>query len=325
MASCDLCGRHCRIDRNIKTGRCGQSAELRAARAALHFWEEPCISGKNGSGTVFFSGCSLHCVFCQNHSIAADRVSPKNPAVSGTGKTVSVERLSEIFLELQDKGAHNINLVTPTHFIPQIAAALTRAKNQGLFLPIVYNTGSYETVEALKMLDGLIDIYLPDLKYYSSELSARYSDAPDYFSCAASAIDEMFRQAGTPEFFTDDYLSARSSVSPTEPDLTDLSENCLMKRGVIVRHLLLPGCVEDSKKILLYLHRTYGDSVFVSIMSQYTPMPGINYPELARRITEEEYDELTDFALSLKMENVFIQDTDTAQESFIPAFDLKGI
>ncbi len=340
MKSCNLCNRHCHVDRNETVGYCGQTAKLRAARAALHFWEEPCISGKNGSGPVFFSGCSLHCIFCQNYGIAMDSaiseksaaprcpITTKKSAGSITGKTISVERLSEIFLELQEKGAHNINLVTPSHFIPQIVSALTLSKSRGLSLPIVYNTGSYETVDALKMLDGLVDIYLPDLKYHSPRLSTRYSHAPDYFSCASEAIQEMFRQVGRPQF--DSNICA---------ELPELSENSLMKRGMIVRHLLLPGCLKDSKNILSYLYHTYGDSVFVSIMSQYTPMPQLatgtsgmasplffeRYPELTRRVTKKEYDELTDFALSLGMENVFIQDMDVAQDSFIPAFDLEGI
>lgn len=328
MSSCSLCNRHCHINRNITAGYCGQTAALRAARAALHFWEEPCISGKNGSGAVFFSGCGLRCVYCQNHKIALD--SPKTaPALSaGSGKTISIERLAEIFLELQEKGAHNINLVTPTHFIPQIISALTLAKRQGMTLPVVYNTGSYETVEALKMLDGLIDIYLPDLKYCSAKLSARYSDAPDYFSCACDAIAEMFRQVGTPRFCPDKFADAENE-----------SESRLMKKGVIVRHLALPGSVEDSEKVLEYLYHTYGNSIYVSIMSQYTPMPFLfsdsqnktassrssQYPELTRRISRKEYDRLIDFAISLGMENAFIQERTVAKESFIPAFDMEGI
>ncbi len=391
MASCDLCNRHCHADRNNSVGYCGQTAQLRAARAALYFWEEPCISGKNGSGAVFFSGCSLRCIFCQNHEIATDLVSANSTYTSGTGKTISIERLSEIFLELQEKGAHNINLVTPTHFVPQIISALFHAKEHGLSLPIVYNTGSYETVETLKMLDGLVDIYLPDLKYYSPELSLRYSNAPDYFACASATIAEMFRQVGMPQFYplsgskvpapsnsvgtsenintpesiigpesisapdsisdpesisTPDSISPSNSISthecaysPQAADLTELSENSLMKKGVIVRHLLLPGCIEDSKKVLSYLYQTYGDSIFVSIMSQYTPMPFLSsgqsvpapsphtsrYAKLNRRITEKEYNELTNYAISLGMENAFIQEMDAAEESFIPAFDLKGI
>ncbi len=328
MLSCDLCGRHCHINRNLSPGACGQGSSLRAARAALHFWEEPCISGINGSGTVFFSGCSLRCVFCQNHSIAAD--SPYSGKVSG--RAVSIERLAEIFLKLQEKGAHNINLVTPSHFIPQIALALTQAKQRGLTLPIVYNTGSYETVPALKMLDGLIDIYLPDLKYCSSELSGLYSNAPDYFSCAALAIGEMFRQVGTPRF-SENPLFSDDTISDAE-----LSENHLMTRGVLVRHLLLPGCLEDSRKVLSYLHHTYGSNIFVSIMNQYTPMPSLfsfveglppekaaSFARLTRPVTEKEYDALIDYAISLGMENVFIQEGETAAESFIPAFDGEGL
>lgn len=327
MRSCNLCHRHCHVDRNHMTGYCRQTANLRAARAALHFWEEPCLSGTKGSGTVFFSGCCLCCVFCQNHEIAMDSANPDMPSAPGTGKEITIERLAEIFLELQEKGAHNINLVTPSHFIPQIVSALILSKNQGLILPVVYNTGSYETVEALKMLDGLVDIYLPDLKYCSSELSARYSNTPDYFSCACKAIEEMFRQAGEPKFLSDG-----------SSDLSELSEHSLLQKGVIVRHLLLPGCLEDSKKVLTYLYQTYGDSVFISIMSQYTPMKHLfsgtdmthvshlnQYPELTRRVTKTEYDALTDFALSLGIENAFIQEMDVAEESFIPSFRFEGL
>lgn len=293
--ACKLCPRECGADRDITTGFCGEKNEIKAARAALHMWEEPCISGENGSGTVFFSGCVLRCVFCQNGNIAN----------GSTGKIISSERLVEIFLELQEKGANNINLVTPTHFVPQIIDALKAAKLRGLNIPIVYNTGSYENVETIRALSGLVDIYLPDLKYFSSELSAKYSKASDYFYHASKAIDEMVKQVGEPTF----------------------DENGIMQNGVIVRHLLLPGCVEDSKKVVKYLYEKYGDSIFIGIMNQYTPMPGIGekYPELNRKITDEEYDELVDYAIELGVENGFIQEGDTALESFIPDFDMEGI
>lgn len=296
LKACTLCPRECGANRiEGHAGYCGQTGRIMAARASLHMWEEPCISGQNGSGTVFFSGCSLGCVYCQNHAIASGRA----------GRAVSIERLSEIFLELQEKGAHNINLVTPTHFIPQIAEGLTLAKNNGFSLPVVYNTGSYEKAESLKLLDGLIDIYLPDLKYHSSELSQRYSQAADYFLYASQAIAEMFRQVGRPVF--DDASG-------------------LMKRGMIIRHLVLPGCVRDSKKILKYLYRTYGDAVYISILNQFTPVPGLdNYPELNRAITDREYNAVVDFAVSLGIENGFIQEGGTASESFIPPFDGEGI
>lgn len=319
LKSCDLCCRHCHIDRlSGKTGYCGQSAVLRAARAALHFWEEPCISGKEGSGAVFFSGCSLRCVFCQNHSIA----------IGQTGKELSVHHLAEIFLRLQEEQhANNINLVTPTHFIPQIADALTEAKKNGLILPVVYNTGSYETVSALSMLDGLVDIYLPDLKYNSPALSVRYANTSDYFECACLALAEMYRQVGTPQFHVrPDSTKAVFQSAPGDQTLSDLSETALLSRGMIVRHLLLPGHAEDSIRIIRYLAQTYQDRVFLSIMNQYTPMSGLDaYPELQRTVTDAEYDTVIDEILSLGLENVFIQEGSTAEESFIPPFDCEGL
>lgn len=296
MQDCTLCPRDCHANRlSGQLGYCGQTAELTAARAALHFWEEPCISGSNGSGTVFFSGCSLKCVFCQNHDIA----------LGEKGKTISLDRLGEIFIELQKQGAHNINLVTPSHFIPQIRYALIKAKSMGLTLPIVYNTGSYENVSSLRMLEGLIDIYLPDLKYFSPELSKSYSHAPDYFEKATAAIVEMFRQVGRPQF----------------------DENSgLMKKGVIVRHLLLPGQSKDSKKILRYLHENYKNDIYVSIMNQYTPLPHVStIPELNRRVTSSEYDRIVHFAEAIGIEQGFIQEGSAADESFIPPFNYEGI
>lgn len=293
---CRLCPRECGADRTTgEIGYCGEGNSLRVARAALHMWEEPCISGETGSGTVFFTGCSLRCVFCQNNTIAGGIV----------GKTISTERLAEIFLELQQKGACNINLVTATHFVPQIITALKSAKAQGLTIPIVYNCGGYEKVETLRLLEGLIDIYLPDLKYHSTHLSTRYSSAPDYFEKASLAISEMVRQVGRPYF-----------------DET----TGLMKRGVIVRHLLLPKRLTDSKKIMSYLYRTYKDDIYVSIMSQYTPMGTFpEMPELNRRVFKKEYDSLINYCLELGIENGFIQEGEVASESFIPPFDLEGV
>lgn len=294
--NCRLCPRECNADRkNGQKGYCGEDNSLRVARAALHMWEEPCISGSTGSGTVFFSGCSLHCVFCQNIAISEGTV----------GKTITPKHLVGIFLELQEKGACNINLVTPGHFIPQIICALKQAKADGLFLPIVYNTGSYEKVESLRLLDGLIDIYLPDLKYVSSRLSARYSNAPDYFAVASAAIAEMFRQVGKPVWDT---------------------KTGLLKRGIIVRHLLLPKRLADSKKVVNYLYHTYQDAVYLSIMNQYTPMRVFSdMPELNRRVFHKEYNALIDYCLSIGIQNAFVQEGETASESFIPPFDLKGI
>lgn len=296
MSDCTLCPRRCHANRAAgQTGFCGQTAQLRAARAALHFWEEPCISGGCGSGTVFFSGCSLQCIFCQNHEIA----------LGESGKVISVERLSQIFLGLQDKGAANINLVTAGHFIPQICRALELSKADGLSIPIVYNTGSYEEAASLRLLEGLIDIWLPDLKYFSSDLSARYSSAPDYFQAATAAIAEMFRQ--TPAVVFD-------------------SKTGLMQRGIIVRHLMLPGQAADSKKILRYLHTTYGDAIYISIMNQYTPLAGVSeIPELNRKVAPEEYRRVLDFADRIGIENGFMQEDGTAAESFIPPFDYEGV
>ena len=254
--NCNLCPRECGVDRaSGQLGVCGQTEELKVARAALHYWEEPCISGEEGSGAVFFSGCPLHCVFCQNENIANGT----------TGKKIMVPRLSEIFLELQEKGANNINLVTPGHFVPQIIKALDRARADGLFLPVVYNTSSYENVDTIRMLEGYVDIYLPDFKYMDSRLSARYSHAPDYAKVAKAAVAEMVRQTGKASFLQED-------------------EDGLIKRGTIVRHLTLPGCMEDSKSVLKYLHETYGDTIYISIMNQFTPLSNLEkYPEGSQR------------------------------------------
>ena len=298
MEKCTLCPRNCFVNRKLgEKGICGQSSTLKVARAALHFWEEPCISGEKGSGAVFFSGCALHCVFCQNQEIANGSV----------GKEISKERLSEIFLELQEKGANNINLVTPGHFAPQIVPAIERARNQGLNLPIVYNTSSYENVDSIRKLEGIVDIYLPDFKYMSSSLSKKYSHAPDYSEVAKKVLAEMVRQTGAASFYEKEGQE-------------------LMQRGVIVRHLILPGCMEDSKNIIRYLHDAYGDTIYLSIMNQFTPLKNVEkYPELNRKLTEDEYDEVVDFAIDLGVENGFIQEGETAEESFIPDFNCEGV
>lgn len=310
FASCALCPRACHVDRLAgETGYCGQTARLRAARAALHMWEEPCLSGAVGSGAVFFSGCNLRCVYCQNHDIALGQ----------TGKEISVERLAEIFLELQQKGAANIDLVTPTPYIPLIAAALKLARDGGLSLPTVCNCGGYESAEALKMLDGLVDIYLPDLKYVSPELSARYSHADDYFEKARIALAEMFRQCGPVEFY------CPPPAAPSDQAVYP-ADTPLLRRGMMVRHLVLPGQVKDSKKVLHYLRDTYGNDIYVSVMCQYTPLPHVaDIPELDRRVTSAEYQRVVEYCLRLGMENVYIQEGDVARESFIPPFDLSGL
>ncbi len=340
MKKCMLCPRKCGADRlSGHIGYCGETAEIRAARAALHMWEEPCISGSNGSGAVFFSGCNMKCVFCQNHDIASSEI----------GRPISSERLSDIFLELQEKHANNINLVTPSHFVPQICKSLIRAKDNGLSIPVIYNTSSYECVETLRMLDGLIDVYLPDLKYFSSDLSRRYSNAPDYFPVASAAIAEMFRQVGTPVFENEvlydghpadsvynlDHKNNDIHGETSSPENTDrcsessdydISESEIIKKGVIVRHLCLPGSTNDSKAVLKYLFDTYGNDIYVSIMSQYTPLEQMQSdPVLGRKLTDSEYNDVVDFCISVGMENAFIQDGETASESFIPAFDYKGL
>ena len=291
---CSLCPRMCNIDREVTTGYCGVKQTLRVARAALHFWEEPCISGEEGSGAVFFTGCNLRCVFCQNYQIAR----------AEQGKEITVERLSEIFLELQEKKADNINLVTATHYVPQVVEALKLAKLQGLHIPVVYNCGGYETVETLKLLEGLVDIYLPDFKYVDSERAKRYSHAENYPEAAKTALAEMVRQQPRAEF----------------------DERGMMKKGVIVRHLMLPGGIKDSKAVVKYLYETYGNQIFVSLMNQYTPLPHVtDYPEINRKLKKFEYDRLVDYAIALGVENGFIQEGETAEESFIPAFTNEGV
>ena len=284
----------CNVDREITTGYCGVKKTLRVARAALHFWEEPCISGEEGSGAVFFTGCNLRCVFCQNFQIAR----------AEQGKEITVERLSEIFLELQEQKANNINLVTATHYVPQVVEALKIAKEKGLHIPVVYNCGGYETVETLKLLEGLVDIYLPDFKYVDHDRAKRYSRAEDYPEAAKKALAEMVRQQPEAEF----------------------DERGIMKKGVIVRHLMLPGGIKDSKAVVKYLYETYGNQIFISLMNQYTQLHNVaDYPEIDRKLKKFEYDRLVDYAISLGVENGFIQEGETAEESFIPAFTNEGV
>lgn len=298
---CTLCPRACHVDRTAgQKGRCHVDAQIRVARAALHMWEEPCLSGRSGSGAVFFSGCALGCIFCQNREIASGKA----------GLVIPEARLSEIFLELQEKGANNINLVTAGHYVPQVIRALACAKSQGLRIPIVYNSSGYEKAETLRQLEGLIDIYLPDLKYLTPELAAAYSHAPDYPQYAMEAISEMVRQQPQAEFMPED----RTEASP------------IMRRGVIVRHLLLPGHVREAKKVVGYLHETYGDQIYISMMNQYTPMSEkFADPNLNRRVTKREYERLLDYAAEIGVENGFYQEGATADESFIPEFDYEGV
>ena len=296
--NCRLCARACGADRTVRAGRCGMTDKIMAARAALHFWEEPCLSGTRGAGTVFFSGCPLGCIFCQNRPIALGKA----------GREITTERLAEIFLELQEKGAHNIDLVTPTHYVPSIIEAVRTARRgprEPLTIPVVYNTASYEMPETIRSLKDTVDIWLPDLKYDEPELSDKLARAPDYFEVACRAIDEMVALAGPPVF----------------------DEEGLLKRGVIVRHLILPGHVRSSIRILRYLHETYGDAIIVSVMNQYTPMPGVGeiLPELGRKVTRREYERVLDAALEMGLERAYYQEGGTAKESFIPAFDGEGL
>lgn len=295
LKDCTMCPRECHADRlEDKRGYCGMSSTVFAARAALHMWEEPCISGEKGSGAVFFSGCGLRCCFCQNREIA----------IGDCGKEISIERLADIFLELEQKGAANLNLVTGAHYVPQILLALEDARRRGCMLPVVYNSSGYEKVETLQMLKGYVDVYLPDLKYLDQDLAKMFSHAPDYPEKAAAAIEEMVNQTGSCEFRADGYI----------------------KKGTIVRHLILPGHTRNSIRVLDYLHKTYGDKIYISIMNQYTPVfHQEKYPELNRKVTAREYQKVLDAAMEMGVENGFFQEGETAKESFIPAFDYEGI
>ncbi len=293
LKKCTLCPRECRADRETSQGFCGGGLLPRAAKAYLHMWEEPCISGTKGSGTVFFSGCSLKCCFCQNYRISAENF----------GREITVKRLSEIFLELQDKGAHNINLVSPTHYVPQIITALDMCRDK-LHIPVAYNCGGYEKTETIEMLRGYIDIFMPDMKYYSSELSEKYSAAPDYFEYASKAIAKMIEIAGEPVF----------------------DENGILQSGVIIRHMVLPTHRRDSEEILKKLYELYGkDSFLLSLMSQYTPFyKSCEHKEINRRISTYEYEKVSQLARELGF-NGFMQERSSAKEEYTPDFDLIGI
>ncbi len=292
---CKLCPRECGTARSKgNIGLCGCDNTLRVARIAPHYFEEPPISGDNGSGAIFFSGCNLKCIFCQNYNIST----------LNFGKEISIEELANKMVLLQNKGCHNINLVTPTQYIPHIKESIILAKSKGLNIPIVYNTSGYEKVESLKLLDGLIDIYLPDLKYFDDFLAMKYSKAPHYFDFASAAIKEMYRQVGNPVF----------------------DDNGLLKKGLIVRHLLLPEEKEDSKKIIKYLYDTYKDNIYISIMNQYTPLKQVEHIDsLNHKVLESDYDEVIDYACNLGVVNAFMQVGETQKESFIPDFDLTGV
>lgn len=294
LDNCTLCPRNCGVDRENSLGYCRSSDKIKIARRALHYWEEPCISGENGSGAVFFSGCNMRCVYCQNKEISQDCF----------GKEITVERLAEIFFDLQEKGALNINLVTPTHFLPGIKKAITASRKMGMSLPIVYNTSCYEKPEAVRYMQDVVDIWLPDYKYPDIRGAQRYSKAPDYSLWADKALDEMVKICPEPVF----------------------SQDGMMEKGVIVRHLVLPGRVEEAKQVIKKIYSKYGNSVYLSIMRQYTPCSDLSlYPEIDRKITEREYREVLNYALDIGVENGFIQEGESADESFIPPFDLEGV
>lgn len=295
MAACMLCPRCCGVDRGAgERGFCGAEDTVHVARAALHPWEEPCLAGKHGAGTVFFSHCALRCVYCQNRAISGPQ---------GVGLPVSIERLTEIFLELQQQGAGTLDLVTPSHYAPQIVAALRRAREIGLHLPVVYNCGGYESLDTLRLLHGWVDVYLPDFKYYSSYYAVRYSGAADYFEVASDAVAEMLRQTGTPVF----------------------DESGLLTGGVLVRHLMLPTLGGDTRQVLRHLAERFGDRILVSLMRQYTPC-GVSecYPEIDRTVTGVEYDEAVEWFTSLGLTG-YLQEGAAIGESFIPTWNGEGV
>ena len=297
---CRLCPRECNARRNNDAlGVCSESSRLMVTRAALHMWEEPCISGEKGSGAVFFAGCPLKCVFCQNYEISR-----------GTfGKEISVERLSDIFMELQDKGANNINLVTPTHYVPHIVRAAELARGNGLNIPFVYNSSGYEKRDTLEQLRDIVDIFLPDFKYFSEDTASLFSKAPDYPEVAMKAIDKMYEMVGAP------------SLDPVTG---------IIKKGVIVRVLVLPAHINEAIQIVRYLHDKYADSIYISIMSQYTPLPNIlpsgsEYDCLRRSLTKREYEKVLNATLDMGVTNAFFQEGAVNKESFIPPFNLEGV
>jgi len=292
MSLCNLCPKNCNANRTDKVGFCGANKNIKVAKAYLHEWEEPFISGTNGSGTVFFSHCNLKCVFCQNYKISAE----------GFGKNLSQDELYGVFKNLEQQGAHNVNLVTPTHYVPYILPVLQKFK-QNSSLPIVYNCGGYEKVETLKMLDGLVDVYLPDMKYVDSRISQKYSHVSDYFDVNTQAVLEMKRQ---------------------QPQ--DIFEGDLIKKGVVIRHLVMPNLVDQSKKILDWVCNNLGKNTLVSLMAQYQPFyRACEFDEINRKITEREYNRVLDYADQLEMTNILCQERASSNEKYVPSFDLQGV
>lgn len=294
ITNCNLCPRRCGVNRTKRVGFCGAGEKVRIALVSLHQWEEPCLVGEKGAGTVFFSYCSLRCVYCQNHAISH----------GGQGVEVTTERLAEIFLEQQARGAATLDLVTPTHYVPQIITALDIAKARGLTLPVVYNSSAYENVETIEALKGYVDVYLPDMKYMSAASGGEYSAAADYFAAASAAITRMVEQVGPVQFAADGQL----------------------RRGVLVRHMVLPGHRHESMDIVKWLWETFGKTVQVSLMNQYTPMyKAAEHKPLNRRLTTFEYDSVVDYALQLGMENAYIQERRSASAEFVPDFNGAGV
>lgn len=290
LEKCNICPHKCGVNRlEGKRGRCKASDKVKIALVSLHNYEEPCISGENGSGTVFFSNCNLNCVFCQNYEISQ----------LGNGKEISIEELADIFVSQQNNKAENINLVTPTMYIYQIIEAIKIARNKGLRIPIVYNSNGYESVETLKHLEGYIDIYLPDLKYCNNEIAYKYSNIKNYFENAVQAIQEMYRQVGNPV----------------------LDENGMMKKGLMIRHLILPNNLQNSKDVLKWISNNIDNRVFVSVMAQYFPTHRAKeFPEISRKLTQDEYNEMEEYLYTLDLDNGYIQELGTHEEEYVPNF-----
>lgn len=293
LDKCCACPRKCRVNRNKgELGYCKSGSSVKIALSSLHYFEEPCISGKNGSGTVFFSNCNLNCVYCQNYKISH----------CGVGKNITINRLADIFISLQSRGANNINLVTPTIYVYQIIEAVKIAKKSGLKIPIVYNTNGYENVDTLKLLDGVVDIYLPDFKYYYDELAIKYSGAKNYFKVVTDAIFEMYRQVGK----------------------IILDESGLMKKGLMIRHLILPGHIENTKKVLLWIKNNFNDDIYISVMAQYFPTyKACNIEKINRKINKEEYNQIEQYLFNIGLENGYIQDLGEHEEEYVPNFDMS--
>ena len=291
LEKCKICPHNCGVNRlNGNIGRCKSNGNIKLAMASIHNFEEPCISGENGSGTVFFSNCNMNCVFCQNYKISQQ----------GLGREISIKELAEIFIDEQNKNAENINLVTPTMYVYHIIEAIKIAKNKGLKIPIVYNSNGYENVETIKKLDGYIDIYLPDLKYYDDDLAFKYSGVKNYFENATSAIKEMYNQVGSPV----------------------LDENGMMKKGLIIRHLVLPNNIQNSRDVLKWINDNIYKNVFVSVMAQYFPTnKAKDFPEINRKLTKEEYEEIENYLYSLDLDNGYIQELGEHEEEYVPDFE----